>query len=180
MSIYTKYGDKGYTFTKISSKTPKNHILVNFLGNLDELNCFLGSFYSGLVSKDHTSIAEFVKRLMRWNFEIGAFIGYGSQLNFEKLERFISVIEQEIDEQEKNNPALQNFILPTGVTNSSNAHLCRAVARRVERSIYEMEIMAENELIIKFLNRISDYFFSVARTVNRLEGGEEIIWTSDK
>ncbi len=180
MTLYTKYGDKGFTFTKVSSKTPKNHSLVNFLGNLDELNCFVGVLCQGLSEKQHDNEADLVKKLMSLLFEIGAFMGYGSSLNFDKVEEFISVLEGAIDAQEKENKPLSNFILPTGTVNSCNAHICRAVARRVERSIYEMEILAECELIIQFLNRISDYFFSLARTLNRVENGVEIIWQADR
>lgn len=176
MSLYTKYGDSGFTFTKLSKKTPKNHALVDFLGNLDELNCSIGYLLS--ISADMH--AERLTQLMNLLFEIGAFVGYGSPLEFEKLKIFISNLEKEIDAQEAANVPLANFILPTGTPSAAWTHVCRAIARRVERSIYEMEIMAEMELIIQFLNRVSDYFFSLARTLNRIEGGKEIIWQSSK
>jgi cob(I)alamin adenosyltransferase len=180
MSLYTKYGDSGFTFTKLSKKTPKNHALVDFLGNLDELNCSVG-YLSSVLSTDAVKIhAERLQHLMNLLFEIGAFVGYGSPLDFEKLKTFISDLEKEIDEQEGANVPLANFILPTGTPSAAWTHVCRAVARRVERSIYEMEIMAEMELVIQFLNRVSDYFFSLARTLNRIEGGKEIIWQSSK
>lgn len=180
MSLYTKYGDKGFTFTKLSVKTPKNHALVNFLGNLDELNCFIGNLASNLKKDSRVCFYEKLTKIMSMNFEIGAFLGYGTALCFDTLGKFIKDIEEDIDELEKNNAPLSNFILPTGSHDSCLAHLCRAIARRVERSIYEMEIMAESELVIQFLNRISDYFFSLARTLNRLDGESEIIWRSGK
>jgi cob(I)alamin adenosyltransferase len=176
MSLYTKYGDEGYTYTKISVKTPKNHPLVHFLGNLDELNCAIGMLVCELKCRGYSAMAILNKKIMEVNFEIGAFVGYGTPLDFQYVNDIVKEIEKSIDTQEEVNGKLKNFILPTGVYSSVCAHQCRAIARRVERSIYELEITAECELIIQFLNRISDYFFSVARTVNRTENGEEIIW----
>lgn len=179
MTLYTKYGDQGFTFTKISVKTPKNHALVNFLGNVDELNCFMGLLHHELEKTQRFEQSATVVAIMNILFEIGAFMGYGTALNFEKLKLWISNLEVLIDEQEKSNTPLKNFILPTGNLDGCMSHMCRAVARRVERSIYELEIFAECELVIQFLNRLSDYLFSLARTVNRLGGKEEIIWRSE-
>lgn len=179
MSLYTKYGDKGYTYTKLSAKTPKNHALVNFLGNLDELNCFLGYLYSKIRSNESLPVGIF-ERIMSKCFEIGAFLGYNTHLDFEKMDNFILDIEKTIDDMEDKNTKLQNFILPTGTSSSALAHVCRAIARRVERSMYDLEIHAENEVIVKFLNRLSDFLFSLSRTINRIEGGDEIIWQSEK
>jgi len=101
MALYTKYGDKGFTFTKISSKTPKNHELVNFLGNLDELNSFIGILNVNVKSAGLEAQHLLINKLMKINFEIGAFIGYGTPLNFEKLNSVIEQLEQAIDFQEK-------------------------------------------------------------------------------
>lgn len=180
MSLYTKYGDQGYTYTKISVKTPKNHSLVHFLGNLDELNCSIGLLYSLLCDKNLTELAIVIKDIMSLNFEIGAYLGYGTLLDFVKVESLVAIVEKNIDTQEKANGELRNFILPTGSHASCVAHTCRAISRRTERSIYELEITAECECIIMFLNRISDYFFSIARTMNRLDKVQEIIWAPQK
>lgn len=179
MSLYTKYGDKGFTYTKLSAKTPKNHALVNFLGNLDELNCFLGYLFAKINSNDVLPIG-LLEKIMAKCFEIGAFLGYNTNLCFDKMDAFILEIEKTIDQMECENSELKNFILPTGTPNSGLAHMCRAIARRVERSMYDMEIHAENEVVIKFLNRLSDFLFSLARTINRVEGGKEIIWQAEK
>jgi cob(I)alamin adenosyltransferase len=96
------------------------------------------------------------------------------------MDNFILDIEKTIDDMEEKNTKLQNFILPTGTSSSALAHVCRAIARRVERSMYDLEIHAENEVIVKFLNRLSDFLFSLSRTINRIEGGDEIIWQSEK
>lgn len=180
MSLYTKYGDQGYTFTKISAKTPKNHDLIHFLGNMDELNCYCGMLYSLMSKNDMTQYCETLLSIMEINFETGAFLGYGTELNFSKVENLVSVLEKAIDLQEEQNGKLKNFIYPMGTEVSVWAHMCRAVSRKTERSIYQLEITAECECIIMFLNRISDYFFSLARTANRLGNVQEIIWTSGK
>lgn len=179
MALYTKYGDKGFTYTKVSSKTPKNHELVNFLGNLDELNSFVGMLCVHVKPAGLEAQYLLTKKLMTIIFEVGAFMGYGTALNFQKLEDVLVELEQAIDFQEKENGVLKNFILPTGSTASCYAHICRTIARRTERSIYEMEILAESEAIIRFLNRISDYFFSLARTLNRTYNIEDIIWQAE-
>lgn len=180
-NLYTKYGDKGYTYTKFDSKTPKNHYVVQFLGELDELNSCIGFLNSKIcVSNQKEAICNNLKDIMNKIFEIGAFVGYGTPLSNDKLEEGVLQLEKEIDLQEQENGQLKNFILPTGSENSALAHVVRSVCRRVERNIYNLEQPKHYEYIIKYLNRLSDYFYSLSRTINRLEGGSEILWQPSK
>lgn len=179
--LYTKYGDKGYTYTKFDPKTPKNHYVVQFLGELDELNSFVGLLNARIcLGKDQSRVCENLKVIMSKLFEIGAFVGYGSSICSTELEQAIKHLESEIDVQENNNEPLCNFILPTGSENAALAHVVRSICRRVERNIYNLEQPKHYEGIVKYMNRLSDYFFSLARTINRNDGVEEIIWQINK
>jgi len=178
--LYTKYGDSGYTFTKVDAKTPKTHALVHVLGEIDELNCHIGLLYASMSPDKHNGICDFLKNIMNLLFEIGAFVGYGTEITDDCIIQFITNLENMIDKQEKENGELKNFILPTGTRNSALSHVCRSVCRRVERNIYNLEYPLHFILIKRFFNRLSDYLFSLARTINRLEFGTEIIWSNRK
>lgn len=178
--LYTKYGDSGYTYTKVDAKTPKSHAVVHVLGEIDELNCHIGLLYASMCPDKHNEICDFLKKIMNLLFEIGAFVGYGSEISDEYISESITNLEKKIDQQEKENGVLKNFILPTGSKNSALAHICRSVCRRVERNIYSLEYPLHFVLVKQFLNRLSDYLFSLARTINRIEFGTEIIWSNRK
>lgn len=177
-TIYTKYGDGGYTYTKLDSKTPKSHNIVRVLGEIDELNSHIGLLHASLCPDKRNIICDFLEKIMDSIFHVGAFVGYGQALEGDALQNLIEKMEKTIDEQEKENGLLKNFILPTGTKNCALAHVARSVCRRVERSVYSLEEPKHYEKVHKFFNRLSDYLFSLARTVNRIEFGEEIIWKS--
>jgi len=195
--IYTKYGDNGYTYTKQNPKTPKNHLLVHILGDLDELNANLGHLDSLVASAKHKiekktskidSVIEclqkiefFIQTQIEMIFNIGAFIGYNTDLSVDSLSEITKSIENFIDEEESKNGNLQNFVLPVGTTASTFAHICRSVCRRAERNFYDMsdkEKSVETLLAITtYLNRLSDSLFSISRSLNRVERFKEILWT---
>jgi cob(I)alamin adenosyltransferase len=176
--IYTKYGDNGFTFTKSNSKTPKNDMLIHLLGEIDEMNAHIG-YLASLIPTDnlYSEVKSVLDDIMSILFSAGAFIGYDSDLNIDKLDEFVFELEKKIDYYENFNGKLQNFILPTGSQCSSYSHVIRTVCRRVERKLYDVPKSADNQSILKFFNRLSDYFFSLARTFNRMMGGKETIWT---
>jgi len=178
--LYTKYGDNGYTFTKHDPKTPKNHAVVHVLGDLDELNCEIGYLHACMCPDKHNELCDFLTGIMNMLFSVGAFVGYGTEIEPKTLNAMIEKLEKKIDKQEEENGKLRNFILPTGTKNSALAHVCRAICRRVERNMYVLEYPLHYAEIRKFLNRLSDYLFSLARTVNRIELGNEIIWQNSK
>lgn len=196
--IYTKYGDSGYTYTKQNPKTPKNHILVHILGDLDELNSNLGYLHS-LVQKlqeketgkkfvtqnkidFYNGVLFFLKTNIETLFSVGAFVGYDTKLSTDVLEESIRSIENFIDEQEKENGALSNFVLPIGAEASTYAHICRSVCRRAERNFYDLSDKQESvDTFLKitvYLNRLSDSLFSISRSLNRIVGFQEILWIS--
>jgi len=175
--IYTKYGDKGYTFTKFDPQTPKNHYIVNFLGELDELNSSLGLLSAQIINNDKLKeSALFLQEIMDVCFSLGAFVGYGTKIPENKFDEIVNKIETLIDIQEKENGKLKNFILPTGHVDSALGHVCRSICRRVERNIYNLESKNSLKLPSVFLNRLGDYLFSLARTINKVNDCQEIIW----
>jgi cob(I)alamin adenosyltransferase len=179
--LYTKTGDGGFTFTKIDAKTPKNNLLVHCLGNIDELNSCVGALYSSIKpKKNNEKIISDLKDVMDVLFHLGSFVGYGSDVSDDFICVSINTLESAIDEQESKNLPLKNFILPTGCMSASMAHVARSVCRRAERGLYDLEQPRHYNKVTKYLNRLSDYFFSLARTLNRLENVEEIVWSSSK
>ena len=188
-SLYTKYGDGGYTFTKGSPRTPKNNIVIKVVGELDELNSHIGFLVSQIEGCNIPSDCKknkclFLTKLQAVLFQIGAFYGYKTELSNESLDLSIKNLEEQTDIHEKENDEIHNFILPNGTLAASYTHICRSITRRVERVVcdYNFSLKTEEEkikLIQIFLNRLSDYFFSLARTINRLESKKELFWSAN-
>jgi cob(I)alamin adenosyltransferase len=154
MKIYTKTGDKGTTSLYDMSRVPKSSILIDLLGDIDELNSFIGIIDSDAILPD----------LQIWLFDLGTIIANPKKkFNFDINQDFIKILENEIDRMTSELPRLSNFILPT-----SNIHLSRAIARRCERKMVEAKAeyshIDDNCLI--FINRLSDYLFTLARYDN--------------
>ena len=174
--IYTKYGDDGYTYTKSNSKTPKNDVVVHLLGEIDELNSSIGYLSSIAHKHVHEDSIVSLDEIMSVLFTIGANIGYNEEFSSENLNKFIEKIEKTIDFFENYNGKIENFILPSGTPCAGYAHVCRAICRRVERKLYDVDKIKENKVVFHFFNRLSDYLFSFARTCNRMNGVKEVIW----
>jgi cob(I)alamin adenosyltransferase len=185
VKLYTGYGDKGCTFTKRNPKTPKYDKLINLIGEIDDLNSHIGYLVYLLEKKTHQlEYGVFQNRIQSLLFHIGAFLGYSSPIKKEVLEKAIFTLEYQIDEQENKNEPIKNFILPFGTQAASFAHICRSKARTVERLICEYlshqdEVSETNGLIQVLFNRLSDYYFSLARTINRLNGKKDLVWKAD-
>lgn len=190
ISLYTKYGDGGYTFTKGSPRTPKNNIVIKVVGELDELNSHIGFCISlcktslNYQSEFLATTCDFLAKIQSALFQIGAFYGYKTDLPDEQLCVFVDKLEKQTDEQEKENSELHNFVLPGGSPSAAYAHVCRSVTRRVERVVcdYNFSLKTDEEkmkLIQVFLNRLSDYFFSLSRTLNRVQGVKELLWSAE-
>lgn len=175
--LYTKYGDGGVTFTKKNPKTPKNEIIVNVLGEIDELNSCIG-YLTALVESNikKDELVSVLHQVMSVLFSVGAYVGYDVDICESKLEKFVTLLETNIDHFESENQELKNFILPTGGVCSGYAHVCRSVCRRVERSLYDLFDATTIEIISRFFNRLGDLLFSLARTCNRFETKKDIIW----
>lgn len=180
MSIYTRTGDKGETGLANGERVSKNSPIINFVGLLDELNASLGFCVSHLkeisihdFSKEINSLEKIQNNL----FVIGS-ISVFAKLEFE-VEKEIMHLEKLIDEYENSLPKLTNFILPGGHRIASQVHLIRTTARKVELLSHSLE-HEEIKILTPYLNRLSDYFFVLARFINFKLNYPEIIWKYSK
>lgn len=178
--IYTKTGDAGQTSLIGGTKVPKSHIRINAYGTVDELNAFVGLLGDQLADMHGR---EMLREIQDRLFTIGSTLACDPHkeiaLKIPDLhESDILLLENEIDSMNEILPEMKSFILPGGHVAVSTAHICRTVCRRAERLIVELDKTEplEQPLIIKYLNRLSDYLFVLARFTGHLLGIAEIPW----
>lgn len=178
MAIYTRKGDKGETSLRKGQKILKFHIRVSSYGNIDELNSVLGVV---LAKSKSRVIKDEILKIQNDLFEIGSSLANPSDKSKNQnkyLNKRIFEIEKTIDNLTEKIPALSNFILPGGGESGAFLHLARTICRRTERKIVELSKKEKIEIeIVSYLNRLSDYLFTLARFANVLERQKEIIWT---
>ena len=173
MKIYTKKGDQGQTSLLSGERVSKTHPCINVLGDIDELNSFLGAINSSMNYEDDYLKQE-IFQIQSNLFEISALISKNSESNLiNDYEKFLFELEKSIDKMENQLPELKKFILPGGHMVSSMAHIARSVCRRAERNF--IKILEQNQknkscssIISSYLNRLSDYLFVFARYYNHI------------
>jgi cob(I)alamin adenosyltransferase len=177
--IYTKTGDKGETSLFGGARVPKDHIRIESYGTVDELNSFIGLVRDSIQAEEQR--AE-LKNIQDKLFVLGANLAAqpGKPLSLPPLvEQDILDLEQSIDRMEESLPPLKTFILPGGHTSVSYCHLARCVCRRAERLVVALDHNEPVEdILIQYLNRLSDYLFVLARKIGQDLGAAEIPWTS--
>ena len=168
IKLYTKKGDNGTTSLLSGTRVPKTDNRIKAVGVLDELNSFIGL----MVSKfDDESMFEELQWVL---FNAGSMVINDNNMELtEVTETDITKLEQNIDSLDALLPPLKNFILPRGDEKVTLMHVCRTIARRAEVACIEAET---NPIIIKYLNRLSDYFFILARYYLMDGKMTEIIW----
>jgi cob(I)alamin adenosyltransferase len=178
--IYTKTGDHGKTSLIGGTKVPKSHIRIETYGTVDELNSYIGLVSDHLGDENAKSI---LKEIQDRLFTIGSSLACDPDKEAlmkipDLKESDINLLEKEIDNMSNELPAMKNFILPVGHVAISTTHVARCVCRRAERCCVNMQQqkMFVEPLIIKYLNRLSDYLFMLARYVAHLLNVEEIPW----
>ncbi len=176
MKIYTKTGDKGTTSLYGGTRLPKNHIRIEAYGNIDELNSHIGLLIAHIPHINSTLLTKIQNEL----FVQGSHLAAGNDHDFKLPDFNIALIEEmetEIDSMNEKLEPLKHFILPGGSKSIAIAHVCRTVTRRAERGVVAL---SQNELvedhIIIFLNRLSDYFFILARYIAKQEKIDELKW----
>jgi cob(I)alamin adenosyltransferase len=176
MKIYTKTGDDGTTSLFNGSRVPKNDTRVECYGTIDEVNSIIGSVYS---FEQNEEIKEDLLIVMHKLFRMGSDLAtpFFPKPPFE-IERInendILDMEKMIDKYVEELPELRNFIFPTGTHSSSMLQIARTVSRRAERMIVTLaEDDDIGQFLVKFVNRLSDYLFVVARYSNLKAGVEE-------
>jgi cob(I)alamin adenosyltransferase len=184
MKIYTKTGDSGESGLYSGERLSKDSKVFDVLGNLDELNASLGIVASSIqiiISMDKAtsyeeSAYEDLERIQSTLIDIGASVATATSIKtktaFDVNGSNLKWLEDSIDTVDAKTPTLKNFILPGGgdYTPSSHLHLARAVARRLERSVVAIKDDVEPS-VLKYLNRLSDYLFVLARFLS-YEGGD--------
>lgn len=187
--IYTKTGDQGETGLVSGNRTSKADLRIDLYGELDELNSRLG-YASSLLSSEleFQLIVNFLHHIQSAIFDLGSNLAceFENRAKFnlpEISDAFVDDLEFEIDKLDAELEPLKNFILPGGTLLASSLHLCRTNTRTVERKIIHYFNVTNEELpsnSLKFLNRLSDYLFVLARYVNKIKGVEEINWKPRK
>ena len=188
MKIYTKNGDKGMTSGFGGDPFSKSDQLLEAYGTVDELNCQIGLCFhhkENLPDKVLQGIHQKLTQIQNRLFTVGSHLALRDGSLLKHLppldESWVLNLEKEMDEHSAILPELKSFILPGGHPLSSQLHVCRAVCRRAERQFFRAisETSPQKDLIGRYLNRLSDYFFSLARLCNHHAGQPDQIWIKD-
>lgn len=178
MKIYTKTGDSGETGLFRGKRVPKHDLRVDAYGNVDELNAMIGVL---LPEIQDAALRTLLSGIQQELFEIGADLATPPQAQKDTNMRIpsskIEGLEKVIDHYEEHLPGLQNFILPGGSKGGALLHYARTVCRRAERSVTRLQAeQSINPEILRYLNRLSDLLFVMARAENQHAGASEVIW----
>jgi cob(I)alamin adenosyltransferase len=180
LKIYTKTGDKGKTSLIGGTKVLKSHRRIEAYGTVDELNSFIGLCLDHLrISNISNILSEIQDRLFTIGSELACDPEKESKLKIPDLhETDVTLLEKEMDKMNETLPPMKSFILPGGHVAVSLLHVARSVCRRAERCCVAMlkKEMEVDPLIIKYLNRLSDYLFVLARFTAQQTGSVEIPW----
>ena len=183
MKIYTKTGDKGETSLYGGKRVSKSHLRIEAIGAADELNAYLGTIISIDSPVKPWNDKKCLSRVQNELFTLGADLATPSDTNSKlKILRvtadMITQLEKEIDAWSSALPELRNFILPGGSQVGAQLHYARTICRRTERCVVGLaEFDSElNDNILRYLNRLSDWLFVLARKVNLEAGATEQIW----
>ena len=178
--IYTKTGDKGSTSLIGGTKVPKSHLRIEAYGTIDELNSHIGLCIDLLQDQaSRHTLHEIQDRL----FTIGSSLACDPirepRMRLPDLkEDDVTFLEKEIDRMTEQLPAMTHFLLPGGHPTVSQLHITRCVCRRAERCCVrlELESLEVDDIILMYLNRLSDYLFVLGRYAGMLLGVEEVKW----
>jgi cob(I)alamin adenosyltransferase len=170
--IYTRTGDKGTTGLGDGARVDKDSLRVEAYGTVDELNSTVGwALATDLPDGVRTCLTHVQHEL----FDLG---GELCMPGFTLIpDAYITRLENALDGFNEDLPALKDFILPGGSEAASRCHMARTVARRAERRVISLaRVETVNEATIRYLNRLSDLLFVIARLLARRDGGSEVLW----
>ncbi len=175
-AIATRTGDNGTTGLGNNQRVSKNSLRVHAMGEVDELNSHIGVL---LCEDMPVAVRELLVEVQHQLFNLG---GELSIPGFELLKaEALLVLDQALEDHNESLPKLQEFILPAGTRAAALAHVCRTVARRAERHVVALgQEEALNETPRQYLNRLSDLMFVLARVLNRMNGGDDVYWKSER
>jgi cob(I)alamin adenosyltransferase len=168
MRIYTRTGDKGKT-SIIGGRVDKDDTRVEAYGTVDEVNCFVGQAIQELNQELFKDVLDDLEKIQHELFDCGGDLANVTEKRVLKLQQeSIDYLEKKIDEYIEEAPELERFILPGGTKPSASIHIARTVTRRAERLVVKLvkTDTTTPELALMYLNRLSDYFFALARVIN--------------
>ena len=174
--IATRTGDDGTTGLGDNTRVSKDHLRVHAMGDVDELNSHIGVL---LCEPMPEPVRELLVDVQHQLFNLG---GELSMPGFTLLKAdALLQLDNALAEHNAALPRLAEFILPAGTRAASLAHVCRTVARRAERAVVALGATAElNDALRQYLNRLSDLLFVLARVLNRMNGGDDVYWKSER
>lgn len=185
MKIYTRTGDKGKTRIIGNDVLYKSAPRIESYGTIDELNSLVGVIIANLSDKT-IILKDELQEIQQLLFDCGTDLAISPkdkkhEFIFTDDNKAVDWLEKKIDEYSDKVPATQKFILPGGSKTAAKLHLARTVTRRAERQIVAL-LQEEpiNDYVLKFINRLSDYFFAAARFSNVLDGVEDIQYRNSK
>lgn len=172
MPIYTKKGDKGETGILTGKRISKDDLLIEVLGTIDEANSLLGLSASFLTEK---YLINKINQVQKSLFKLGSIVA-SNKGSISKST--VSKYEKEIDEWTDKMPLLKNFVFPGGCPAAASLYTARTEVRRLERLIVSLRNSSFiiHDSILVFINRLSDYLFTLARYINFRLGVKESIW----
>ena len=179
MKIYTKKGDQGSTGLIGGTRVSKGDVRIEAYGTIDELNSYVGLISTLEIDQRYQlQLQEIQDRL----FTIGSHLAADPEKSKmqlpDLLEADVQKLEHWMDIMDEALPALTAFILPGGHPNCAHAHVARCICRRAERMVVTLdELEGVQELVLAYLNRLSDYLFVLARKINHDAGAIEHTWT---
>jgi cob(I)alamin adenosyltransferase len=178
MKIYTKTGDKGFTSLIGGTRVPKHHLRIESYGTVDELNSYIGLIRDQeITTHDKQLLKEIQDRLFTIGSSLAADPEKSKMIIPDLHDADIELLEQEMDNMNKTLPELKHFILPGGSTMISYCHIARCVCRRAERlTVHLAEESKVDDKVVIYLNRLSDYLFTLARKLGNEHNIPENQW----
>ncbi len=174
--IYTRTGDDGTTGLAGGGRVSKDNARIDAIGDVDELNSLLGVVRALLLPDD--PLGGILDALQHRLFDLGGELAMPGQTLLR--DRRIECLESWIDELNAALPPLEDFVLPGGNLPAAQCHQARAVCRRAERTLLRLSrVETVNSVALRYLNRLSDLLFVMARTLARRDGGREVLWQKE-
>ena len=175
--IYTRTGDKGRTGLGDGSRVDKDHLRVEAYGTVDEANSAIGVILGG--DNVPEAVRNCLTEVQHDLFELGGELCIPGHSAI--TQDFIDRLEHDLDGFNADLPRLKEFILPGGGPAAAACHLARTIARRAERRVFTLSEQEDvRPEVMRYLNRLSDLLFVVARVVARAEKGTEVLWNRER
>ncbi|MDL2224339.1 cob(I)yrinic acid a,c-diamide adenosyltransferase [Bacteroidales bacterium OttesenSCG-928-M06] len=173
--IYTRTGDEGYTSLVGGKRVLKTNPRIEAYGTVDELNAFIACLLDEINNREER---DFLQKVQYNLFTLGGYLATeGDGISCHITQEEISLLEEEMDKIDELIPPLKAFVLPGGCKSNSLAHVCRTICRRAERCIYRItEEALVDPMALKYVNRLSDYFFLLSRKLSFMNNVDEIVW----